>query len=713
MPYLLPFAVVGGTFLAGRVALQPRRPNRLIHALTNQQPVRNTWAQFEETKLNPYLDRIYATTSAALQPYLPRQGENTRRRQLVALIGLEAQATDSAEERFANRAIVVAVAALTINTIGKLLYPPLMLLSIPLILRNAWPVGMEAYRQWVEERKIQTALQDTLFFVGIFAVRAFWTAALFDLLLAGSLKIQAKTRDQMQKSLRNILGDMPKFVWIENDGCAVTLPIEQVQQGDQIRVHAGEVIPVDGLIIQGGTTVDQQMLTGEARPIEKTVGDWAYAGTIVLAGTMVLRVEHAGAATVAGQVGEILRQTADYRSTLELRGQIIADRSALPTLALATATLAVLGPSSATALLACTVGYQLRYTGPLSVLSFLALATEHGVLIKDGRALEQLTEIDTVVFDKTGTLTQEQPQVAQIHTLPGFTVAEVLTQAAAAESKQSHPIARAILAAAQQHQLLLPSSQATTYKIGYGLTVMIGERLVRVGSARFMQQAGIALPPSISAVQGACQAQGHMLVYVAIDEQVAGALELHTTIRAETLPLIRALKQQGLSLYIISGDHEQPTRQLAQQVGIDHYFAEVLPAEKANLIEQLQAQGKKVCFVGDGINDAIALKKANVSISLRGATTMALDTAQIILRDESLHALLPLFLLAKQFRANMQVNLLAGTLPGLLNLAGIYLLHFNILAAALLAWGGLTIGMTNALLPRLQEKRPTNPTGTH
>jgi len=705
----------------------PRKYTPLVHALAasgkpQQTGARSsstfarpqtTWVEanlarledIEAQHLHPQLDRIYTICTNFLQPFTPRQNNASRRDLFIQIFATAPQAEISPEEQKANRALVYATSILAFNTFGKLFYPPLMLLSAPLFLRMSVPFLEKAMQEWNDQRKIGTSALDVAISIGMIATGAFWTNALFHLFFACSHKVQLKTRHQMEQSLVNILGETPRFVWVEKDGVEATLPIEQVQRGDVIIAHAGEILAVDGIIVAGFATMDQHSLTGEAQPVEKTQGDTVYAGTLILSGAIRIQVEKSGVATVAGQVGEILRHTADYHATLTLQGQRLADQSVIPSLVVSALTLATIGPAAATATIICSIGYQMKFTGPLSVLNFLNLAAAAGILIKDGRALEQIAKIDMVIFDKTGTLTQEQPVLAQIHPIAGFDDNDVLRLAAAAEAKQNHPLARAILAEAKRRGLVVPASAEAAYVVGYGLRVTIEQMVVQVGSARFMQQEGIVLPERVQILQAACHAQGHALVYVAQAGGLIGLLELHTAIRPEAQRVLDALRQRGLTLAILSGDHEQPTRRLAHALGINHYFAETLPGDKAKVIEQLQQQGKRVCFVGDGINDALALKKANVSVSLRGATTMALDTAQIILRDENLGALTELFVLADRFQTNMKVNFLASTVPGIFSLAGVYLLHFSIFAASCFAWSGLAIGMTNTILPLWQHNQ--------
>ena len=341
----------------------------------------------------------------------------------------------------------------------------------------------------------------------------------------------------------------------------------------------------------------------------------------------------------------------------------------------------------------------------MGMLNFINLASKKGILIKDGRSLELLNQIDTVVFDKTGTLTLEQPHLSQIYICNGVTENEVLRYAAAAEYKQKHPVAKAILQAANEGSLELPEIDESQYEIGYGIKVKINDQIIQVGSHRFMEVEKIAIPVEILTLQKNSHEQGYSTVYVARDKQLVGMLELHPTIRPEAKKIIQQLQQRHLSTYIISGDHEQPTKQLAEKLGIDNYFANTLPQDKANLIVQLQQEGKSVCFIGDGINDSIALKKAEVSISLRGASTVATDTAQIILMDKNLTQLAYLFEHAKLFENNQKSSLASAFVPGVISVGGIFFLHFGVFSALMLYNVSLFAGVGNALLPLIKHSK--------
>jgi Cu2+-exporting ATPase len=317
--------------------------------------------------------------------------------------------------------------------------------------------------------------------------------------------------------------------------------------------------------------------------------------------------------------------------------------------------------------------------------------------------LESLRDVDTVVFDKTGTLTLDQPTVGAVHVLNGFTEQTVLRYAAAAEYRQPHPVARAVVTRAEEEQIVLPELKNADYEVGYGIRVRTEGRVIRVGSARFLEREGIALPETVFPLREQAEAEGHSLVYVSIDGQAAGVLELEPTVRPEATEIIRFLNRRGIRCCILSGDHEAPTRAMATQLGIEEYFAEVLPENKADYVKRLKEEGRFVCFVGDGINDAVALKTAQVSVSLKGASTAATDTAQVILMDGTLNNLPSLFEAADDFEETMQRNLVISIAPGTSIIAGVYLFHFGIAAAMAIFYMSCFMSIGNVLWPLVRE----------
>lgn len=626
------------------------------------------------------------------------------------IVALTIEDEKANEEQVIDKYLMVTTSSFAIALTGAVVFPPLTILCLPGLIYTAIPVWKEAYHAVVKEHRFRMACVDAVA-IPLSILTGYYVAVSLALsLFFVAKKLLLRTQDSSKQQLVNILGEQPRFVWVRSqDGAEVRLQFEQLQVNDIIIVEAGQMIAVDGVIAAGTATIDERMLTGESQPVEKQAGDRVLAATVVLQGCIDVRVETRGSETIAAQIGRIMSQTADFKSSVQLRGEALGDRAALPLLALSGLAWTAVAPVAGVVVLFSPVVDALRLASPLSVLGYLRKGLDKGILIKDGRALELLQEVDCIVFDKTGTLTEEQPQVGAIHLADAPSETALLRLAAAAEHKQTHPIAKAIKAEAEKRALELPAVEEAKYEIGFGLSVVIEQQLVQVGSQRFVESADIHIPEPIRVVQASCSRYGHGLVYVAVDGVLAGAIELLPTIRPEVPAIVDELHQRGLTTYIISGDREEPTRRLAQQLHIDHYFAETLPEDKATLIEQLQAEGHKVCFVGDGINDSIALKKANVPVSISGATHVATDTAQIIFMDGTLNHLTALFDLAAGLDKNMQRNVAASVVPTAIIIGGAFFFHLGMYAAIGLYNLSLITGVTNALSPSLKRNNALLP----
>ena len=616
----------------------------------------------------------------------------------------------SSVEKEVNRDFAISLLSLGLTTTGALFYAPLALLSLPGLIYFAVKYLISTFESVFirKESRESVALLESGFFVGVLVTGNLFAASLAFAFYTLSRKLLVKTENHSRKSLINVFGEQPRSVWVQQEGIEIEIPFEQLKIGDLVVIGAGQTIPIDGTISDGMATIDQRTLTGESQPVEKGVGDPVFASTVVLDGKIWIEVKKTGQDTVAAQIGNILNATADFKSSVQSRGEEIVNKGARPTLALSLLALPFLGLQSAIAIVTASFGYNMKVAAPIGVLNFLRIASENGILIKDGRSLELLSQVDTFVFDKTGTLTEEVPTIAQIIALEGYNEKELLTLTAAAEYKQTHPIALAILQEADKRELKLPEINEAKVELGYGLKVSVGKQLIRVGSNRFMAMEEMAIPAHIKKVQDDCHEKGHTLIYVAIDNQLGGVIELCPTIRPETKQITSELRKRNISMVIISGDHEKPTKKLAQEVGIDRYFAETLPQNKAALIEQLQKEGKSVCFVGDGINDSIALKKANVSISLSGASSVATDTASIILMDGTLNQLIPLLDVAQELDTNISRSTIMSIVPGIITVGGVYFLHFGIVASLILYEIGLVASLSNAMLPLIKRKVLSN-----
>ncbi|HEW97920.1 MAG TPA: heavy metal translocating P-type ATPase [Beggiatoa sp.] len=520
-------------------------------------------------------------------------------------------------------------------------------------------------------------------------------------------KILAKTEDHSKKMLTNIFVQQPNSVWVLKENVEIKMPLSELKVNEIVVVNTGEVVPIDGMITEGMAMIDQHALTGESQPAEKGISDQVFASTLLISGKIYVKVEKTGEQTTVAKIGQFLTQSAYFKTKVQSKGEALADKSVKPILGAGLLALPLLGPYSTAAVLYCNFGPVIRMYASLGTLNHLNLAAHKGILVKDGRAIEYLTEVDTVLFDKTGTLTQEEPEVGQVIICDNYGKAEVLRYAAAAEYKLAHPIGRAILKKAKASNLTLPDIEDAQYQMGYGITVTLENRLIRVGSIRFMTMERIAIPEAMAEAIAHSHSEGHSLVMVAINDRLVGAISMQASVRPEVKQVIKGLRQRGIKhIAIVSGDHQQPTQKLAEELNLDSYFHDILPEKKADIVERLQKQGKSVCFVGDGINDAIALKKANVSVSLGGASSIATDMAQVVLMDGSLSRLCDLFDISKDLGKNLRNSVMAIAVPSVINLSGIFLLHFGLLNVIFIGNVFGFIGIGNAMKPLLKIKKP-------
>lgn len=627
----------------------------------------------------------------------PLLSGKTRHRQIVE-ISSDGEDPVSEDEKSVNRSLVLSAATIGVAVTGHFFFRPLLVASTGTAIWMMLPLYGDAFGKLIHERRITNDLLTVLYVTGFWATGylVFGTIGCF-LHLAGE-----KSLFRMEERSRNSLGGLfdlqPRTVWVVVDGTEVSIPFDELQKGDLVVTNPGEPIPVDGVVTKGFGSVDQRMLTGEAQPVEKEAGDPVFASTLLLNGRLFVRVEKAGSDTVAAQIAKIMIRTSEYKTKIETKGRELAEKTILPNVAASLLALALIGPVGSVAALGAGVGINMEILSSLAMMNYLIIASRRSILVKDGRALDRLKEVDTFVFDKTGTLTLEQPRVGGIHLCQDdLTEDALLAWAAAAEFRQTHPVAKAVLAEAKDRGLTLPEVDEAGYEVGYGIRATISGKLVRIG-----------IPDQIRNLMASSADQGHSLVMVALDSHLSGVLELCAAVRPEAESMVRELRGRKLSVAIISGDQDRPTAELARILGIDEYYAGILPDNKADLIRQMQEEGRVVCYVGDGINDAIALKQADVSVSLRGATTIATDTAQVVLMDQDLGQLAYLLDLASRFDKTLRTGFLTTIVPGVTCIGGVFLLHFGIYASEILFQVGLLSGLGVAMTPLLtdEEKNP-------
>lgn len=729
MPLLLTTITVTSLLVGGGQILQQYRRAQQTPA-TNRSGIAPNgttqdkhirWVNRVTTKVGTLLVRLDDHYQQALQHQVENLVSKRRHAQWEEIAGAGQQREISPQDKIVNRRIARFAGVVVTAALAKLYAPffwlTALLASYELIDRTVW-----TYQGIKQARRLKMEHLFVVFLVGVWLSGYFIIGGLSFLLFNLIKKLTLQSQDQTRKEIINILGKQPHLVWVLQDGVEIEIPFERLQVGDILVVQAGQMIPVDGTIMQGEAAIDQHRLTGESQPLEAGAGNLVLAATVVLSGRVEIKVEKTGQATLASQIEDILANTLEHHHKIETRGEEIADRWVVPSLVVTGLTGATLGLQSAVAVLSNMPGLDMTLLGPMSLLIYLNLASRHHILIKDGRSLELLQKVDTVIFDKTGTLTLDQPQIKTVHLSAGLgahiTQNSVLSIAAAAEQRQHHPIAKAILVAARERGLDIPTINDAHYKVGYGLRVWLENTdmpklnllgtpsLVRVGSTRFMQMESLHIPAGLMAIEEAGHELGHSFVMVAIGDKLVGAIELQPTVRPGAVEVIKALHQRNLKTAIISGDQEAPTRALARELGIGRYFANVLPEEKAAFVSQLQAEGQTVCFVGDGINDAIALKKAEVSVSLRGATTIATDMAQIVLMDQTLKSLPIAFDLSHELERDLKASLALLTVPCVFVIGGVVFFHAGLLLSSAIYNVTFIASVANAMSPLLRQHLP-------
>lgn len=616
---------------------------------------------------------------------------------------LQARLTEA--QRVAKRDQKISIGAMGVAALGAY-YPVFNLFGAAAVLYLARETFKLIKKDFQRGHYLSVYLIGLVMTVGMIVTNHLILAAFTGVIGGFFARIVNRLEEASHHQLVNVFGDHPEQVWILQDDTEIQIAFQDLQVGDRVIVNPGEVIPIDGTIVRGEGQVDQHMLTGESQPAEKKLDETVFAATLLLSGQIVVRVNTTGDETVASKIGEVLNQTENYKDNLTARGRKVADRFLPVTACLSAITLPILGPNAAIAMMWSELGGIMAPLGSLTVLNYLQILSRHNILVKDGRVFELIRDVDTVVFDKTGTLTLEQPTVSVIHPIGDFSTEAVLSYAAIAEYRQPHPVAKAILAKATEAGLTVMAPDEAHYDMGYGIRVRLADETIQVGSARYLQQEKILIPDEVQTLQTAADVEGHTLIYVAVNQTMAGVLALEPTIRPEAEEVINYLKQRGMTLYVISGDHVGPTQNLAKRLGIDHFFADVLPERKADYVKRLKDEGRFVCFIGDGINDAIALKTAQVSVSLKGASSAATDTAQVVFMDSTLKKLPRLLMLADDFEGTMKTNLAVSFVPGVLIIAGIYVLHFGIALSMAVFYIGCFVGLGNILWPLVKHHDP-------
>ena len=493
-------------------------------------------------------------------------------------------------------------------------------------------------------------------------------AVIISLTLLGQI-LELKARSQTSAAIRSLLGLAPKTARrINADGNEEDVPLTHVHVGDLLRVRPGEKVPVDGVVVEGASAVDESMLTGEPLPVTKRAGDRLIGATLNTSGALVMRSEHVGAATVLSQIVQLVAQAQRSRAPMQRMADRVAGYFVMGVVGIALLTFfgwGLLGPEpswvygliNAVAVLIIACPCALGLATPMSIMVATGRGATNGVLFRDAAAIEKLRQVDTLIVDKTGTLTEGRPVFERALGVAGFDADEVLRLAASLDQGSEHPLAAAIVSAARDKGLLLDKPEQFDSESGIGVRGTLNGRALALGNTALMGQLGIDVSP-LDGEAEALRGRGASVMHLAVDGRLAGLLAVSDPIKETTPEALAALRRAGLRVVMATGDGLTTARAVGQSLGIDEVHGEVKPADKLKLVEQLQAQGRVVAMAGDGINDAPALARADVGIAMGTGTDVAMNSAQLTLVKGDLRGIATARALSEATVANMKQNLL-------------------------------------------------------
>lgn len=548
----------------------------------------------------------------------------------------------------------------------------------------------------------------------------FESAAVIITLITLGKYLEAVSKGKTSEAIKKLMGLQPKTAIIIKDGQEVEISIDEVETGDIILVKPGEKIPVDGVVVEGNTSVDEAMLTGESIPVEKNIGDNIIGASINKNGSIKYKATKVGKDTALAQIIKLVEDAQGSKAPIAKMADVISGYFVPIVIGLAILSglgWYFIGGESSTfsltifiAVLVIACPCALGLATPTAIMVGTGKGAENGVLIKSGSALETAHKIQTIVFDKTGTITEGKPKVTDIVVLDGISQDELLILTASAEKGSEHPLGEAIVRAAEEKNVAFKKNESFKAIPGHGIEVGIEGKTILAGNRKLMIDRNISLKDLETASDRLAE-EGKTPMYVAVDEKIAGIIAVADTVKENSKRAIERLHEMGIQVAMITGDNRRTAEAIAKQVNIDIVLAEVLPEDKANEVKKLQAEGKKVAMVGDGINDAPALAQADVGIAIGSGTDVAMESADIVLMRSDLMDVPTAIQLSKSTIKNIKQNLFwafgYNTLGipvamGLLHLFGGPLLN-PMIAGAAMSLSSVSV-LSNAL--RLKNFKP-------
>lgn len=541
----------------------------------------------------------------------------------------------------------------------------------------------------------------------------FEAAAIIIALINLGQALEMRARGKTSEAIKRLIGLQPKTARVLRDGKELDVPISEVGLDETLRVRPGEKIPVDGAIIDGHSTVDESMLTGEPMPVEKKAGDEVVGGTLNKSGTFLFQAKRIGADTALARIIEMVRRAQSTKPAIGRLADRISAVFVPAVLIIAVLTFLAwfnFGPepklsymlvtTMTVLIIACPCALGLAT--PISIMVGVGKAAEYGILIRNGEALQQAGKLTAVVLDKTGTITAGRPAVTALIPAPAWDERSLLTVAASVETGSEHPLAEAIVLAAKEKGVALLSVSGFEAIAGHGVSATVGNKKVLFGNARLMQKHGVALD-DLPARAADLAARAQTPMYLAVDGAAAGIVAVADPIKADSKAAIARLRALGLKVIMITGDNRATAEAVAREVGVDEVLAEVLPGEKRERVAGLQQCGAIVGMVGDGINDAPALAQADVGCAIGTGTDVAIESADVTLMRGSLHGVADAIAISRATVRNIKQNLFGAFVYNVLGIpvaAGVLypftgLLLSPIIAGAAMAMSSVTV-VTNA-----------------
>ena len=564
-----------------------------------------------------------------------------------------------------------------------------LVLSLPIVLWAGWPFFERGFQSVVNRSpnmwtliglgtsaafiySVVATVVPNVFpasFMAMGRVSVYFEAAavIISLTLLGQI-LELKARSQTSAAIKSLLGLSPKTARrINADGKEEDVPLTHVHVGDLLRIRPGEKVPVDGVVTEGGSAVDESMLTGEPMPVTKGIGDKLIGATLNTNGALVMRSEKVGSQTVLASIVQMVIQAQRSRAPMQRMADQVAGYFVVTVVSIALITFFVWGffgpePSwvfgliNAVAVLIIACPCALGLATPMSIMVATGKAATQGVLFRDAAAIENFRKVDTLIIDKTGTLTEGKPRFNKAVSSDGYTEDEVLRLAASLDQGSEHPLADAIVKAARAKALVIDKVENFESSTGIGVRGNLNSKELALGNTALMEQLNIKIE-SLKVQADELRATGASVMYLAVDSQLAGLLSVSDPIKENTAEALDNLKASGMRVIMATGDGLLTAKSVAEKLGIEEFYGEVKPADKLALVDKLQREGRVVAMAGDGINDAPALAKADVGVAMGTGTDVAMNSAQVTLVKGDLRGIAQAREISEQTIANMKQNL--------------------------------------------------------